>query len=145
MFLERCEARGTVAVSLLWADLTTSYSAVTVKSCLPSQRCFRWNCACGRQVCCCTLFVSVFVSCVRDKFATAVTRLLAPRVARAGLFFNTFIHNISYNRMVRGPQRIHICINCPEHRYFCSYVLLHRGFVSWVVPMCYVQDCNTSA
>lgn len=50
VFLERCEARGTVVVSMLWADLTTGYSAVTVKSCLPSKQCYRWNCACGRQV-----------------------------------------------------------------------------------------------
>lgn len=50
IFLERCEASGTMALSLLWADLTTTYSAVTIKSCLPSQRCHRWNCACCRQV-----------------------------------------------------------------------------------------------
>lgn len=51
MFLERCEASGMIALSLLWADLTTTYSAVTIKNCLPSQRCHRWNCACARQVC----------------------------------------------------------------------------------------------
>lgn len=50
VFLERCEARGTIALAMIWADLTTSFSAVTVKSCLPSQRCHRWNCSCGRQV-----------------------------------------------------------------------------------------------
>lgn len=51
VFLERCEASGIIALSLLWADLTTTCSAVTIKSCLPSQRCHRWNCACARQVC----------------------------------------------------------------------------------------------
>lgn len=50
IFLERCEARGIVALAMLWADLTTSFSAVTVKGCTPSQSCHRWNCACGRQV-----------------------------------------------------------------------------------------------
>lgn len=50
IFLERCEASGTLSLAMLWADLTTSFSAVTVKSCVPSQQCFRWNCACGRQV-----------------------------------------------------------------------------------------------
>ncbi|CBJ29252.1 DNA polymerase [Ectocarpus siliculosus] len=49
IFLERCEASGVASLSVLWADLTTSFSAMTVKSCLPSQSCFRWNCACGRQ------------------------------------------------------------------------------------------------
>ena len=50
IFLERCEASGTLSLTMLWADLTTSFSAVTIKSCVPSQQCFRWNCACGRQV-----------------------------------------------------------------------------------------------
>eukprot|EP00903_Cladosiphon_okamuranus_P006776 g6606.t1 len=49
IFLERCEASGTLSLAMMWADLTTSFSATTVKSCLPSQSCFRWNCACGRQ------------------------------------------------------------------------------------------------
>lgn len=50
IFLERCEASGTLCLAMIWADLTTSFSSTTVKSCLPSQSCFRWNCACGRQV-----------------------------------------------------------------------------------------------
>lgn len=58
VFLERCEASGVVSLSMLWADLTTSFSAMTVKSCVPSQSCFRWNCACGRQVCVRSAFAS---------------------------------------------------------------------------------------
>ncbi|CAB1096270.1 unnamed protein product [Ectocarpus sp. CCAP 1310/34] len=59
IFLERCEVSGVASLSVLWADLTTSFSAMTVKSCLPSQSCFRWNCACGRQGLCYAFFRGV--------------------------------------------------------------------------------------